>query len=240
MPMKLHRRLLSGFLLLIYIITSVAEEQSVRPGINQNYENPEFDQWVSVFESPNREVYALQEKIVEATGIKKGMQVADIGSGTGFFSRSFARKVEAGGKVYAVDISSEFVDKSLKIASAAGLNNIFGIVNSPTDSMLPVDVIDVAFICDTYHHFEYPESMLASIHRALRPDGRVIIIDYRKKPGFSSDWVMQHVRADKEQVIQELEKEGFKFIGEETFLMQNYFLEFRKTKHRNNEQAETE
>ena len=240
MPMKTHFRLLGGFLLFIHVITSVAEEQSVRPGINQNYENPEFDAWVSVFENPNREVYALQQKIVEATGIKKGMHVADIGSGTGFFSRSFAGKVGEDGKVYAVDISSEFVAKSLEVASAAGLNNITGIVNSPTDSMLPAGVVDVAFICDTYHHFEYPESMLASIHRALRPDGRVIIIDYRKKPGFSSPWVMQHVRLDKEQVIRELDNAGFEYIGEENMLVQNYFLKFRKIGHQDHERDETE
>jgi predicted methyltransferase len=86
--------------------------------------------------------------------------------------------------------------------------------------------VDVAFVCDTFHHFEYPQSMLASLHRALRPEGQLIVIDYEKIAGQSSGWVMDHVRADKAAVIREIEAAGFRYVGEERLLKGNYFLRF--------------
>ncbi len=94
--------------------------------------------------------------------------------------------------------------------------------------MLPAQSIDLAFTVDTYHHFEYPQEMLESIHEALRPGGRLIVIDFRKDPGFSSGWVMGHVRANKNRVIAEITANGFEQINDKPFLGTNYFLEFRK------------
>jgi predicted methyltransferase len=88
--------------------------------------------------------------------------------------------------------------------------------------------VDLIFVSDTYHHFEYPQRMLTSMHEALRPGGRLAIIDFRKAPGFSSGWVMSHVRADRATVIREIEAEGFRFMGEEDFLRVNYFLWFER------------
>ncbi len=88
--------------------------------------------------------------------------------------------------------------------------------------------MDLAFVCDTYHHFEYPRRMLGSIRRALRPGGALVIIDYRRVPGRSSPWVMGHVRAGKETVISEVQAAGFRLVSEQQFLQENYFLTFRK------------
>jgi predicted methyltransferase len=93
---------------------------------------------------------------------------------------------------------------------------------------LPVRSIDVAFICDTYHHFEYPQAMLASLHAALKPGGRLAVIDYEKIPGRSSSWVMGHVRAGRETAIAEIEAAGFKMLKAHALLRDNYFLEFQK------------
>ena len=90
-----------------------------------------------------------------------------------------ADAAEPGGTVYAIDISSTFIDNILRTCREQGLMNVTGIVNTLIAIGLPADSIDLAFITDTYHHFEYPRQTLASIHQALRNDGRIIIIDFR-------------------------------------------------------------
>jgi predicted methyltransferase len=205
-----------------------AEEQSVRPGINSYYMDPDWQQWVNQFERPGREIYDRRFDILRASAVVPGMDVADIGAGTGLFTRLFSPQVGAQGRVYAVDISRAFVENILRESREQGLMNIEGVVNSPVDAMLDADSIDLAFTVDTYHHFEYPKSMLASIHRALRSGGRLIVIDFRKQPGKSSGWVMGHVRANMKKVIEEITSAGFVLIDDKPFLRANYFLEFRK------------
>ncbi len=205
-----------------------AQEQSVNPGVNRHYRNPDFEVWVRRFERPGREVYDERHAIVEATGVGPGMVVADIGAGTGLFTRLFSEKVGVRGKVYAVDISAEFVENIERIADERGLGNVQGVVNAPREVNLPAGSVDLAFVCATYHHFEYPHEMLSSIRRALRPGGDLVIIDFRKEKGLSSEWVMGHVREGRSAVIREIEAAGFRFIAEEDLLLRNYFLRFRK------------
>ena len=144
-----------------------AEEQSVRPGVNSYYMDPDWQQWVNRFESPGREVYDRRFDIVKASAVSPGMDVVDIGAGTGLFTRLFSKQVGADGKVYAVDISRAFVDNILRESLEKGLKNVEGVVSSPKDAMLETESIDLAFTVDTYHHFEYPQSMLVSIHKAV-------------------------------------------------------------------------
>ena len=208
----------------------LAEEESVRPGINSYYMDPDWQQWVNQFETPGREIYDRRLDILRASSISPGMDVADIGAGTGLFTRLFSRQVGADGKVYAVDISRPFIENILRESREQNLMNIEGVVNSPDEVMLESESIDLAFTVDTYHHFEYPKSMLASIHKALRSGGRLIVIDFRKLPGKSSGWVMGHVRANKQKVIEEITAAGFVQIDDKPLLSVNYFLEFRKVK----------
>ena len=228
--LKHLQRFLLIFLCLIFSAVSVihAEEESVRPGINSYYMDPEWKQWVYQFESPGREVYDRRFDILQASSVLPGKDVADIGAGTGLFTRLFSKQVGPGGKVYAVDISRPFIDNILRESRELGLNNVIGVVNSPNDAMLEADSIDLAFTVDTYHHFEYPKSMLASIHKSLRADGRLIVIDFIKQHGKSSRWVMGHVRADKKKVIDEITSAGFVLIDDKPLLRSNYFLEFGK------------
>lgn len=218
--------LLSGLLL---VFSAVAQEQSVRPGINRHFVDPDWQRWVNTFERPGREVYDRRHAIVAASKVRPGMTVADIGAGTGLFTRLFAPAVAPGGTVYAIDIASTFIDNILRTSREQGLSNVTGIVNTPVDIGLPADAIDLAFISDTYHHFEYPQQTLASIHQALRSEGRVIIIDFRRDPRTSSDWVMGHVRGNKAQVIQEMQAAGFRLVDDKPLMRTNYFLEFVKS-----------
>ena len=213
---------------LLLVIPSYAEQTGANPEINRPFIDPDWPQWVSIFERHGREVFDQRHAIVTASKLHPGMDVADIGAGTGLFSRLFAPKVVPGGTVYAIDISKSFIDNILRTCKEQRISNVKGIVNTHTDIALPANSIDLAFITDTYHHFEYPQRTLASIHKALRKAGRVIIIDFRRDPRTSSNWVMHHVDRNKQQVIQELHDAGFKLLDDKPLLKTNYFLEFVK------------
>ena len=229
-----HRRIFylsfaMSFVMSLVSTSLMAAENNVSPGINYYYYDAEFEHWVSVFERPGREVYDRRHDIVTALQLEPGMTVADIGAGTGFYTHLFAKQVGNIGKVYAVDISKNFIQNILRAAEAKGLNNVEGIVNNQHSTKLPESSVDIAFICDTYHHFEYPQTMLASIHQALRPGGQLIIIDFRKQHGVSSGWVMSHVRANETAVISEVESAGFRLTEKSQLLDENFFLKFTKS-----------
>jgi len=209
-------------------ISPVAAQQSINPGINQHYQDPDFERWQSTFERSGREVYDRRHAIVAALELAPGMTIADVGAGTGLFTRLFAAQVGESGKVYAVDIAENFVANVVRTAREQGLNNVAGIVNDQKSTRLPEQSVDWVFLSDTYHHFEYPDAMLASINNALRPGGRLAIIDFRKQADRSSDWVMSHVRANRQQVIREMTAAGFELEREPDLLERNYFLIFRK------------
>ena len=231
-PRQFRLVLLAAWLGLATAFTPAgAQEHSVYPGINREYAHPVWAQWVAAFENQGREVYVRRHAIVEASGVRPGMIVADIGAGTGLFTRLFATRVAPGGKVYAVDISATFIDNILRTCRDQGLTNVQGIVDSDRSAGLPADSIDLAFLSDTYHHFEYPVSMLTSIHQALRGGGRLIIVDFRRDPRVNPPWVLKHVRAGRDTVIREVQAAGFRFVEDKPVLRSNYFLVFEKTLH---------
>lgn len=216
-------------LLLLSSFHTFAEEQNVNPGINDYYlSDPDYEEWVRIFESPGREVFDKRKTVVRALNIQPGMDIADVGAGTGLYTRAFSHEVGPKGKVYAVDIAANFIDGIIQQSEAAGVQNVIGVVNTAKDVNLGPSSIDIAFVCDTYHHFEYPRSMLQSIHKALRPGGSLVIIDFRKIKGFSSNWVMSHSRTDRETVIREVEAEGFDLIEDRDFLKINFYLRFTR------------
>jgi predicted methyltransferase len=205
-----------------------AQERSVRPGINKPYENPNVQEQVQRFERENREVFAKRKEIVAACKLRPGMAVADVGAGTGLFTRLFAAAVGPRGLVYAVDIAPKFVAHVEKTANEAGVNNVRGVVCTPTSSKLSPDSVDLVFICDAYHHFEYPQKTLASIRLALRPGGQLILVDYCRIEGKTPPWLLKHVRAGQEVFTKEIEATGFRVVDKAAFLKENYFVRFVK------------
>jgi predicted methyltransferase len=219
---------LLGLALLTIAHRTPGQEKSVRPGINEPFQNPNVKEFIGKFEVESREIYAKRQEIVTACNLKPGMAVADVGAGTGLFTRLFARAVGPKGKVYAVDIARKFIEHIDKTCKEQGLKNVVGIVCKPDSAELPAHSVDLIFICDTYHHFEFPAKTLQSLHRALRPHGQLILIDFRRIKGKSSDWVWNHVRAGQEIFTREIEAEGFKAVEEKEFLKENYFVRFEK------------
>jgi predicted methyltransferase len=211
------------------VLPAIAQDQSVRPGINDRFQNANVKEWLKSFETESREVYAQRQQIVAACKLHRGETIADIGAGTGLFTRLFAREVGEHGRVIAVDITQNFLNHILATSRAAGLQNVETLLCTQESTELPADSIDVAFICDTYHHFEFPQKTLASIFQALKPGGRLILIDFHRIEGKTSDWILSHVRAGKEVFVAEIEKAGFQKIGERTDLMKdNYFIVFQR------------
>jgi ubiquinone/menaquinone biosynthesis C-methylase UbiE len=208
------------------------EEKSVRPGINDRFLEKRLDvkNWVARFEIESREVYAAREAIVTLTSLKPGSTIADIGAGTGFFSRLFSREVGGKGLVYAVDIAPRFIAHIDRQARKEGLRNIQTVQCKDNSANLPTNSIDVAFICDTYHHFEYPRSTIASIHRALRMNGMLVLVDFERIPGKSTAFTLKHVRAGKEVFRKEIEEGGFVLIDQQHVspAQENYVLRFKK------------
>lgn len=231
-PVLLSLVLLLGVTWLVGQEAQRNRADSVKPGINKNFLNPELviEDWLGRFEVESREVYHCQKEIIEQLGIEKGMAVADIGAGTGLYMEPFAERVGPNGKVFSVDIAPVFI-KHLKTRAERRKLNQVTVVKCAEDSVsLPENSVDVAFICDTYHHFEYPGSTLASLLAAMKPGGRVAVIDFERIPGVTREWLLNHVRAGKDVFVREIEEAGFEKEKELTLagLKENYFVIFRK------------
>lgn len=205
-------------------------EVSVKPGINSEYLKPDLNvtQWVERFEREGREIYDHREAIVAAARIRSGAVVADIGAGTGLFTPHFSRAVGPKGKVYAVDIVPAFLERIKQRIASERLTNVQTVLCTDRSVELPPNSVDLAFICDVYHHFEYPQQSMASLHRALRPGGELLVVEFKRIPGTSSDWVLNHVRAGQEVFAAEIAAAGFEQIEELDMLRDNYVLRFRK------------
>lgn len=222
--------------ILAFLVCSIApaldawpQDRSVNPGINDSFRDPDVPEFIGRFEVESREVYALRREIVAACHIKPGQTVADIGAGTGLFTRLFSEAVGKRGRVIAVDISQTFLDHIQSTSREAGLRNVDTLLATVDSTQLAAESVDVAFICDTYHHFEFPLKTMASIQRALKPSGRVILVDFRRIPGESTEWVLNHVRGGQEVFEAEIMDSGFKKVSEELELLQeNYFVVFEK------------
>lgn len=207
----------------------------VPAGINDNFKNPDLnvDEWLAKFEVESREVYFAREDVMKACEIKPGERIADVGAGTGFYSRLFAKKTGWDGWVYSVDISPKFLQHIAARATADGIENLTTVLGTDVSIRLPPESVDLVFICDTYHHFESPQQSLSSILRALKPGGRLVLIDFNRIPGVSREFLIGHVRANKETFRDEVIAAGFELKDEvdvEGF-EENYLLRFTKPKN---------
>jgi len=156
--------------------------------------------------------------------------VVDVGSGTGLFLKPLAEAVGVAGKVYALDISPDFITALKQRAKLENLEQVEVRLSKERSVELPSLSVDAAFVCDTYHHLEYPQHVLFSLFKAIRPLGSMYVVDFERVPGSSRQWVLDHVRCDKRTVIKEIEQAGFVFEGElpVSGLKENYVLHFRR------------
>ncbi|MEQ8767699.1 MAG: class I SAM-dependent methyltransferase [Planctomycetota bacterium] len=207
-----------------------ADEESVKPGINDSWKSSNIEPLVARLEAESREIFTKREEIAALVGPEPGSVVADVGAGSGFMAMLFAERVGPKGKVIAVDINDTLLDSVAKHAKEQGLSNLETVVCTEKSVELPPASVDLIFICDTYHHFEYPQSTLATIYRALKPGGQLVVIDFHRIPGVSPEWILGHVRAGQEVFSSEITAAGFDLVNVHTgpLLEQNYVLRFLK------------
>jgi ubiquinone/menaquinone biosynthesis C-methylase UbiE len=207
-----------------------AGQSKTDPKINEAFKRPDVKAYIKRFEADDREVYARRHEIVAALGLKAGMAVADIGAGTGLFTRLMAEKVGADGKVYAVDIAPEFLEHIAADAKKHGRKQIVTLQGNQETTHLPAEALDLVFLSDVYHHLERPEKTLASLRQALKPGGKLVLVEFDRAPGRSSDFVLKHVRAGKDVFIKEIELAGFRREKDvkPPALKENFFAAFAK------------
>jgi len=215
--------------ILLLVLLAAADAAAPKEDPNAKFLKPDLDVagWVQKFEGPDREVFRKRKEIVAATHVSKGDSVADVGAGTGLFSMLFSQRVGQAGQVYAVEISPRFLEYLRLRARKAHVRNVAAVKGTDTSIELPPESVDLVFVCDTYHHFEHPKETLASIRKALRRDGELMIVDFRREPGKTAAWITEHVRAGQEQVTAEIEAAGFIKVEELPILKENYVLRFR-------------
>jgi len=182
------------------------------------------EEYAKMLEDPTRESWQKPHQVVEALELRPGSTVADIGAGTGYFALRFAHWVGAEGKVLAVDIDPKLLERARLAGEAQKLANLVTVLAAPDDPHLGARTVDVIFLCDVIHHIENRPAYYPWLARALKPAGRLAIVDFHKRPlPVGPPPAMKIARED---MIGELESAGFRLAGEHTFLPHQYYLVF--------------
>ncbi|QXD25841.1 methyltransferase domain-containing protein [Opitutia bacterium ISCC 51] len=225
------KQLFKSVLIFSFALSGFAQKESVNSGINTSYLKKDLvvEEWVERLQAEGREVFDNREAIVKRLNLKPGMDIVDIGAGTGAHLPYFSKAVGKNGKVFAVDIVQKFLDHINEQAEQNNWKNVESVLCGERSIKLPKNSVDVAFICNVYHHFEYPLDSITSTHKALRKGGRLVLIDFKRIPGESSEWILGHMRAGQEVFEEEIISAGFKKSEEVTdFLEDNYMVIFEK------------
>ena len=224
-------RFLANKLIALFIILFLAYPSTVYSG-EQKHQQPHAQQqfsdiqkWVEIFESPDRAEWQKPDEVVQRMNLKSGDIVADIGAGTGYFTRLFAKAVGQQGKAIGLDIEASMVEYMKEDARKLNLKNYEARVVKPDDPGLPAKSVDVIFICNTYHHIEDRMNYLKRLAAALKPNGRIVIVDFYKKPLPVGPRSLEH-KISEEEVKKEFQKAGYRLIRSLDFLPYQYFLEF--------------
>ncbi len=191
------------------------KEEHDRDGIGKFYYGREISHvmghlgagWL---ERSSREREEAPTQLMDALGLKAGMVVADIGAGSGYFTRRLARRVGETGKVMAVDIQPEMIEILTRKMKDAGLSNFETVLGTEKDPKLPANSVDLVLMVDVYHEFSYPHEMMLAIKKALKPKGRVVFVEYRGE----DDWVpiKRLHKMTQAQVKKETAAQGFRWV----------------------------
>jgi ubiquinone/menaquinone biosynthesis C-methylase UbiE len=226
----LRRALVTAAILVISSVTLVRTQQTITPtalDLNRSFDADQA-QWADRFEHEGRAIYDNRYRILDQLGLKPGTHVADVGAGSGLISRLIAQRVGPDGIVYAVDISKNMVAHIAKTATEQRIPNLKAVLGDPKSPNLAPASVDVACIIDSYHHFEFPKEMLAEIKKALRPDGRLVLIDFKRVEGLAQDFILKMVRAGQGTFTDEFLNAGFEIVERhDDFLPENYLMKFR-------------
>jgi len=177
--------------------------------------------WAKVFDDPKRDAWQKPHEVLAALALKPDAVVADVGAGTGYFTVRLAHRLP-NGRVYAIDTEPQMVKHLASRAREAGLKNVTAVVGTPDDPRIPARA-DVVLFVDVYHHIEKRERYFANLATALKPGGRVAIVDFRMD---APQGPPRSARIEPDRVKAELRTAGYELAREHAFLPYQYFLEF--------------
>jgi SAM-dependent methyltransferase len=182
--------------------------QSTHPLTGRHIANVMGFRGADWLERPERESEENVEGALDAIELKPGMTVAEVGAGTGYVSLRMAKRVGPSGKVYANDLQPEMLGLLRNNAAKGGITNVETVLGSETDPKLPAGQMDLIILVDVYHEFSQPQKMLQGIRRALKPDGRLVQLEYRKEdPNVP---ILPDHKMSVAEAKTEVEAEGFK------------------------------
>ena len=177
--------------------------------------------WSKVFDDPERDAWQKPHEVIQALALKPDAVVADIGSGTGYFTVRFAHMVPKG-RVYGVDTEPDMVKHLAERAKRSGLGNVTAVAGAPDNPRLP-EKADVIVLVDVYHHVAERERYFRDLRASLKPGGRVAIIDFRLDSPVGPP---KSARMPPDQVQAEMKRAGYMLAQEHAFLPNQYFLVF--------------
>jgi ubiquinone/menaquinone biosynthesis C-methylase UbiE len=173
-----------------------------------------------------RDLEEQTDLAVRLLGLKKGWTVADVGAGSGYFTVRMAKAVGEKGRVYANDIQPGMLDLLTQAVTKARVTNVTPVLGTVDDPKLPPASLDLILMVDVYHEFSQPQQMLRKMREALKPTGRLVLIEYRAEDPAVP--IRPEHKMTKAQVKQEVEAEGFKQWRVYDDLPQQHLIVFTK------------
>ena len=174
---------------------------------------------------PARDEKQKPGELIRAMGLQAGMTVADVGTGIGYMLPFLSRRVGPGGRVIAEDIFDDFLASAKQRTENLKLENVSFVKGTETDPKLPEAGVDIVLALDVYHHFDYPEKMLAAIHKSLKPGGKLVVVEYYKRQeAMPEGRALTHIRLDMPDVIKEIEANRFHLIAEQEHVPDSQYL----------------
>jgi SAM-dependent methyltransferase len=177
-------------------------------------------------ERSEREIEELPETALDKVGIREGITVADVGAGVGYFTVRLGKRVGPTGKVYAVDVQPEMLSILKQRAAKANLKNIVPILGSESNPKLPPNSMDLILLVDVYHEFSQPQKMLSRMRDALKSDGRLVLLEYKKEDPHIP--IRSEHKMSVAEAKAEVEAEGFRLEQALGDLPRQHILIFRK------------
>ena len=209
-------------LALLTVTPGVAQEAATPHEMHRRHQDPTA--YIAALDDPARDEYSKPEEVVSALALQEGEVVADIGSGTGYFTLRLARAVGESGRVFAVDVSPDMIRHLNRRLRDEGVRNVAAVLADPDDPLLPDASVDRVVIVNTWHHIRNRPAYLEKLKRILRPGGRVVHIDFRKRDAPVGPPTSEKIARD--DLVEEMEAAAFRLSDEHDFLPYQYFLVF--------------